>query len=172
MSFFKRYSAEEVEETVRYYFTSSISRAAKARSVGLDNVVQETMVSLLRYPPKKDVLLSNGCYFAASYTLKRMLAKHKPVRPAGLFRNLPEVCDENLEELWDVIKKELPAAYDVLYRYFHGEKQASIAKRYGVHQSVIHARISRWLGALKHRLGPSRAIHFFLTGEGYVKCKC
>jgi hypothetical protein len=169
MSFFKRYSAEEIEKSVRYYFTCNLGRARQARSLGLDDVVQETMVNLLRYPPKKDVLLSNGCYWTASYTLKRMLAGHRPVRPAGLFRNRPEVCEENLEELWDVIRKELPSAYDVLFRYFHGETQGSIAKRCGVHQAVIHTRIQTWLRTLKHRIGPSRAIHFFLTGEGYVK---
>jgi DNA-directed RNA polymerase specialized sigma24 family protein len=168
MTFFKRYGAEAVLQTVRYYFTCNPGRARKARSVGLDNVVQETMVNLLRYPPKKDVLLSNGCYWTASYTLKRMLARRRPVRPAGLFYDMPEESEDGLEELWDVIRRELPSAYDVLFRYFHGETQKSIAKRYGVHQSIIHTRIQKWLRVLRG-LEPSRAIHFFITGEGYVR---
>lgn len=167
MSFLDRYGAETVRTTVRDYLTSNPDRARKARSVGLEDLIQETMVNLLRYPPKKDVLLTNGCYWTANYTLKRMLARRRPVRPAGLFFNRPEENDESLEELWDVIRRELPSAYDVLFRYFHGETQKSIAKRYGVHQSVIHTRIWQWLRALR-RLEPSRAIHFFMTGEGYV----
>ena len=164
MTFFERYGAEVILQTVRDYLTSNPGRAKQARSVGIDNVVQETMVNLLRYPPKRDVLLLNGCYWTASYTLKRMLNKRRPVRPAGLFYNLPDEYDESQEELWDVIRRELPSAYDVLFRYFHGETQKSIAKQYGVHQSVIHTRISQWLIALK-RIEPSRAIHFFITGE-------
>ena len=169
MSFFNRYGAETVRQTVKDYLTSDPGRARKARSVGLEDVVQETMVNLLRYPPKRDVLLLNGCYWTASYTLRRMINKRRPVSPAGLFFNRPEECDGyDMEELWDVVKQVMPSAYDTLFRYFHGETQKSIAKRYGVHQSIIHTRISKWLRMLNN-LEPSRAIHFFVTGEGYVR---
>lgn len=168
MNFFQRYGADVILRTVRDYLTSNPGRAEQARSLGLDDVVQETMVNLLRYPPKRDVLLLNGCYWTASYTLKRMTAKRRPVGPAGLLYSVPDEYDESLEELWEVIRRELPSAYDVLYRYFHGETQTSIAKRYRVHQSVIHTRISNWVIALK-RIERSRSIFFFITGEGYVR---
>lgn len=165
MTFFERYGAEAILQTVRDYLTSKPGRAKQARSVGIDNVVQETMVNLLRYPPKKDVLLLNGCYWTASYTLKRMLNKRRPVKPAGLFYNLPDTnVEEDLEELWDVVRANLkPKHADAVYRFFHGESQIEIGKTSGVHQSVIHMRVKHGLRILRH--GHHRDVTRVLTGE-------
>lgn len=164
MTFFERYGAEVILQTVRDYLTSNPGRAKQAQSVGIDNVVQETMVNLLRYPPKRDVLLLNGCYWTASYTLKRMLNKRRPVRPAGLFYNLPDEYDESQEELWVAVRRLLNFKYyDIVYRFYHGESQESIGDDYGVHQSVIFMRIKAALARLREE--PSHGIQFFLTGE-------
>lgn len=167
MSFFNRYGAETVRQTVKDYLTSDPGRARKARSVGLEDVVQETMVNLLRYPPKRDVLLLNGCYWTASYTLRRMINKRRPVSPAGLFYNVPDEYDEDMEELWVAVRRLLNfKLFDPLYRFYHGESQISIAADYAVHQSVICMRMKTALARLRHE--PSKGIQFFLTGERYV----
>lgn len=164
MSFFQRFDPVDIEEAVRYYLTVNPARAKRARSVGFDNVVQETMVNLLRYPPKRDVLMSNGCYWTASYTLTRMLAQRRPVKPAGLLYDVPDAYDESMEELWVAVRKLLSfKIYDPLYRFFHGETQLDIAKEYGVHPSVIYQRIKLGIRRLRHE--PSKGIQFFLTGD-------
>lgn len=166
MSFIERYGADVVLQTVRNYLTSNPGRARQARSVGLDDVVQETMFNLLRYPPKKDVLLLNGCYWTASYTLRKMLARRRPVRPAGLFYNLPDdIEQDDSEEVWDLVEQWLPVLYGtVVYRHLHGETFTSMGASEGKHLQTMCDRFAKGIRWLRRAL-PAKQISQFLPGE-------
>lgn len=140
------FDPKEIAHVMKWWLSKNQRRKRLATAVGgINEVVQEAYISLLKHPPKTKFKLTTIATKHASWTLSRMCSELYGLRHrtenVGLWFELTANDDvveeciyrEKVEEVWKIVEKFAPLrTADIIKRRMHGETFTMIGETHMV----------------------------------------